>query len=229
MNSRKMKCPCCGLQISLEETYIKTWELYDDIETPVNGISFGNCPACENLIVIFSQGELFVENLGSMVRVHKENSYEIIYPKFPIKNIEPEIPDRYKKDFLEAFKILQISPKASAALSRRILQDLFREELGIHKPSLAQEIDEFIQRTNIPSYLTDAVDAVRNIGNLAAHPLKDTNTGQIVEVEAGEAEWLLEVNEALFDFVFVQPRRLEERKNNLNTKLASLGKPPMKS
>ena len=101
--------------------------------------------------------------------------------------------------------------------------------MNIQKSSLAQEIDEFIQRKDIPSYLTDAVDAVRNIGNFAAHPLKDTNTGEIVEVEPGEAEWLLEVNEALFDFVFVQPKKLAERKNNLNAKLASLGKPPMKS
>jgi len=136
---------------------------------------------------------------------------------------------RYKKAFLEASAVLPISPKASAALNRRILQDVFREELGIRKSSLAQEIDEFIERTDVPSYLTEAIDAVRNIGNFAAHPLKDTNTGEIVEVEAGEAEWLLEVNEALFDFVFVQPKRLAERKSNLNAKLSSLGKPPMKS
>jgi hypothetical protein len=163
-----------------------------------------------------------------MTRSYKESSYEIIYPKFPVKNLDAEIPDIYKKDFLEAFKVLQISPKASAALSRRILQHIFREELGINEKSLAKEIDEFLQKTDVPSGLREIVDAIRNVGNFAAHPLKDTNTGQIVEVEEGEAEWLLEVNEALFDFVFVQPRRLEERKNNLNAKLALLGKPPMK-
>ena len=76
--------------------------------------------------------------------------------------------------------------------------------------------------------MTDAVDAIRNVGNFAAHPLKDTNTGQIVDVEPGEAEWLLEVLEALFDFTFVQPKRLDERKKKLNEKLQALGKPPMK-
>jgi Domain of unknown function (DUF4145) len=228
MNTKKMKCPYCNLQISLEETHIKTWELYDDIETPIYGVSCGNCSACEELIVMFVKGELYLEDLGLMTRAYKETYSEIIYPKFPVKNLEPEVPDRYKKDFIEASKVLSVSPKASAALSRRILQDVFREELGISKPNLAQEIDEFIKKKDVPTYLTDAVDAVRNIGNFAAHPLKDTNTGEIVEVEAGEAEWLLEVNESLFDFVFVQPKRLAERKKNLNAKLKSIGKPPMK-
>ena len=50
----------------------------------------------------------------------------------------------------------------------------------------------------------------------------------IVEVEPGEADWLLDVLEALFDFAFVQPKRLEERKRMLNAKLKALGKPRMK-
>ncbi len=91
-----------------------------------------------------------------------ETSEEIIYPKFSSRSDELEVPDRYKKDFLEASAVLSISPKASAALSRRILQDILRQELKIQKPSLAQEIDEFVQRKDIPSYLSDAVDAVRN-------------------------------------------------------------------
>jgi hypothetical protein len=81
---------------------------------------------------------------------------------------------------------------------------------------------------DVPSYLAQAIDAVRNIGNFAAHPLKDTNTGEIIEVESGEAEWLLEVLEALFDFAFIQPIRLEQKKSALNQKLESIGKPPMK-
>jgi hypothetical protein len=121
-----------------------------------------------------------------------------------------------------------LSPKASAALSRRILQNIIREDFNIERRDLAKEIDSFIALPGIPSYLADAVDAVRNIGNFAAHPLKDTNTGEVVDVEPGEAEWLIEVLDALFDFKFVQPRRLAERKQKLNEKLKGLGKPEMK-
>jgi len=108
------------------------------------------------------------------------------------------------------------------------LQHILRDHFKLNRPSLAQEIDDFLKLKDVPSYLSGAVDAVRNIGNFAAHPLKDSNTGTIVDVEPGEAEWLLEVLESLFDFAFVQPARLANRKAALNQKLQSLGKTPMK-
>ena len=85
-----------------------------------------------------------------------------------------------------------------------------------------------MSRSDVPSHLSEAIDAVRNIGNFAAHPLKDTQTGAIADVEPGEAEWLLDVLESLFEFVFVQPKRLALKKKQLNDKLAKLGKPKMK-
>lgn len=45
-----------------------------------------------------------------------------------------------------------------------------------------------------------------------------------MDVEDGEAEWLIEVILALFDFTFVQPKRLEFRREKLNEKLKALGK-----
>ncbi len=123
---------------------------------------------------------------------------------------------------------MSATPKSSAALTRRLLQNILREEFQISKNSLAEEIEIFINKPGIPSHLTDAVDAVRNIGNIAAHPSKDKTTGVIVPVESGEAEWLIEVIEQLFDFVFIQPKKLEKRKQELNLKLDKLGKPQMK-
>lgn len=80
----------------------------------------------------------------------------------------------------------------------------------------------------LPSHVAEAIDAVRNTGNFAAHPMKSQSTGEIVPVEAGEAEWNLDVSEALFDFYFVQPGLLKKKKDALNAKLQEAGKPPMK-
>ena len=66
------------------------------------------------------------------------------------------------------------------------------------------------------------------IGNFAAHPIKSNSTGEIVEVEIGEAEWLLDVLELLFDFYFVQPAITKAKREALNQKLLDAGKPPMK-
>ena len=46
------------------------------------------------------------------------------------------------------------------------------------------------------------LDGIRVIGSLAAHPEKDATTGQIVDVEAQEAEWLLSTLEALSEFYY---------------------------
>ncbi len=80
----------------------------------------------------------------------------------------------------------------------------------------------------IPSHIAEDLDAVRNIGNFAAHPIKSQSTGEIVAVEPGEADWNLSVLESLFDFYFVAPARSKARKDALNKKLADAGKPPLK-
>ena len=80
-----------------------------------------------------------------------------------------------------------ISPKASAALSRHTLQAVIREKAGITLKTLDAEIQAVIDSGSVPSWLADNLDAVRVVGNFAAHPMKSTNTGEVVEVEPGEA------------------------------------------
>ena len=71
----------------------------------------------------------------------------------------------------------------------------------------------------------EQLDAVRNIGNFAAHPQKSTSTGEIIPIEPQEAEWNLDVLEELFDHFFVKPAKAKARKDELNKKLAEAGKP----
>ena len=80
----------------------------------------------------------------------------------------------------------------------------------------------------LPTHLAEDVDAIRHLGNFAAHPIKSTNTGEVVDVEPGEAEWLLGLLEGLFDFYFVQPAISKRKRDALNAKLKDAGKPPMK-
>ncbi|MFW9731209.1 DUF4145 domain-containing protein [Vibrio parahaemolyticus] len=161
--------------------------------------------------------------------IEEEKSRRVVYPALMARP-EPSthVPPKYRDDFIESSLVLGVSPKASAALSRRCLQAILRDNANIKKGSLEKEIQQVIDSNQLPSYIAQAIDAIRNIGNFAAHPLKCSSTGEIVEVEVGEAEWNLEVLESLFDFYFVQPALLKEKQEELNKKLASLGKPPMK-
>ena len=142
--------------------------------------------------------------------------------------IPPLVPAPYAKLYGEASLVLIDSPMASAALSRRCLQQLFHEKAGIKKANLALEVEDFISSSGAPTYVTDTVDAIRNYGNFSAHPIEDASTGAVIEVEDGEAEWLLEILDSLFDFYFVQPASAAARKQALNAKLQQAKKPQMK-
>jgi hypothetical protein len=152
-----------------------------------------------------------------------------VYPKGVSRAPLPsEVPAEFAKDYCEASLVLPDSEKASAALSRRCLQFLLREKASINQGNLANEIQQVLDSGQLPFYIADDLDAIRNIGNFAAHPLKTTNAGEIVEVEPQEAEWLLNLLEELFDFYFAQPMRAKAKRDALNAKLQSVSKPPMK-
>lgn len=116
----------------------------------------------------------------------------------------------------------------SAALSRRCLQHLLREVVQVKAANVADEIQQVIDSGQLPSDLAEVIDAVRNIGNFAAHPIKSKRRGEILTVEPGEAGWNLDVLELLFDFYFVQPHIIKKKRQALNAKLKEPGKKPMK-
>lgn len=223
-----MKCPTCKKEFHPQPDHVETYASDQGTKKSKEGfgIAVQLCPSCNHLVVSYREGDIFEGSSRTvMTSVHEET---VIYPESTNKELSDEVPEPYRKDFNEALLALEYSPKASAALSRRLLQKILREKLSIRKKDLSQEIDEFIEKSGAPAYLVGAIDAVRNVGNFAAHPIKYQNTGDIVDVEEGESEWLLEVLESLCDFVFVQPARLDERRKSLNAKLRELGKPELK-
>lgn len=220
-----MKCPTCRKEFHPQPDRSRAYSFAgDEMSDAGYGITVQLCPSCHNMIVIYQEGKIS----GGGTHVAQVTNEYIIFPILSKRDLPEEVPDQYRSEYEEASNAVEYSSKASAALSRRLLQKVLREELGIRKKDLSQEIDEFISKSGAPAYLTGALDAVRTVGNFASHPMKYLHTGEIVDVEDGEAEWILEVLESLFDFVFVQPARLQQRKNALNEKLRQLGKPELK-
>ncbi len=218
-----MKCPHCIVEINpnFDQIFLgrdsgSYWAVYNM-----------NCPnpKCGKKIIDIASGQEGINNryLG---KIEWRQTVRPFVPNRPPVPQEVEI--IFASDYNEACLILTLSPKASAALSRRCLQNILREKAGVKKGNLANEIQEVIDGKTLPSHLSESIDAIRNIGNFAAHPLKSTSTGEVVDVEVGEAEWLLDVIEALFDFYFVQPAILKVKREALNKKLSEIGKPPMK-
>ena len=218
-----MKCPHCHT-----EFHANTHA--DQIGHDKDGVWLleqATCPACERLVLMLVSKE--IAKLGGTIFPGQEKARYLVRPRAHMRPHPPkEVPEELASDYREAAAVLSDSPKASAALSRRCLQHLIREKAGIKKSDLAKEIDELISSNTLPSHLTEAVDAIRNIGNFAAHPIKATASGEVLPVEPGEAEWTLDVLDGLFDFYFVQPTLLKAKRDALNAKLASANKPPVK-
>ena len=115
--------------------------------------------------------------------------------------------------------------KRAPRSSRRCVQNTIRSVTGIKRGSLQDEIADLIAAGLVTSGLAAELDAVRNIGNFAAHPIKDTRTGEIIDVEPGEAEWNLDLLDRLFDELIVGPAKSAARKTALNARLKAAGKP----
>lgn len=210
-----MKCPHC-----LKSYHSKPDRL--PLGSDKDGLWFiilETCPSCGKLII----------KLEYINHISSENKLFLVHPKAISRApLSQDVPEEFAKDYKEACLVIADSPKASAALSRRCLQNILREKAGVKRSDLSKEIEEVLSSKQLPSYLAEGIDAIRNIGNFATHPIKCTNTGEIVDVEPGEAEWLLDMLEELFDFFFVQPAELQRKKDALNKKLADTGKPSMK-
>ena len=95
----------------------------------------------------------------------------------------------------ESFPIRNLSPKASATLSRRCLQGMIRDFWSVNdKKTLKQEIE--VIQGKVDKATWEAIDSVRSVENIGAHMEKGTNL--IVAVEPKEAQLLLELIETLF-------------------------------
>ncbi|MDO3643846.1 DUF4145 domain-containing protein [Mucilaginibacter sp. L3T2-6] len=222
-----MKCPHCLVEFHAT-AIIKP--LDNDADGPwyIERYLCANPGCLKNILYLKNGSHRYIHGNGTWDLGNVASS-RLIYPKSSSRPPVPiEVTDYIAQDYLEACLVMNDSPKASAALSRRCLQNLLLDQAGVSKGDLSKQIQTVIDSGKLPSHLAEDIDAIRNIGNFAAHPNKSISTGEILEVEPHEAEWNLEVLEALFDFFYVVPERARARKAALNAKLSDSGKPPMK-
>ncbi len=117
------------------------------------------------------------------------------------------IPKAILEDYEEACIIRDLSPKASATLSRRCLQGIIRDFHKITKKQLFDEIEAL--KENIDPLTWQAIDAVRSIGNIGAHMEKDINL--IIDVEPQEASALIGLIEMLLKDWYINKHEKEKQ------------------
>ena len=175
------------------------------------------CPNCNELIA----------------RIVKQIHDTIVIDRFiqPQRRNRPAInseavPTSLRNDYLEACEVLEVSPKASAVLSRRILQGILKAQ-GYESINLYKQITDILNETGphaLPMSLRDQIDVIRQFGNFSAHPITEQTTLQVVDIEPGEAEWCLEIIEELFIYYYVEPARRKRQIEATRSKLREHGK-----
>jgi hypothetical protein len=132
-----------------------------------------------------------------------------LIPPSSAKVFPDYVPKVIRDDYTEACAIRDLSPKASATLSRRCLQGMIRDfwEVKVSKGRLVDEIDAI--KDKLDTETRDAIDAVRKIGNIGAHMEKDINV--IVDVEPNEAQLLIGLIELLVKDWYIAKHNRAER------------------
>ena len=115
-----MQCPCCQVefharpedweQVMKREPVTPRWHL----------VSIAFCPKCSSPII---------------EHAHHDREANLVYDRkivYPLSSkqvfVDPAVPESLKNDYVEAVLVLEISAKASAALSRRVFQSILGEQ-----------------------------------------------------------------------------------------------------
>ena len=205
------KCPYCNSVFPLTRDTLRECKAYFDPPKPYEAadnsginISFYKCPNCNEYIVRVQGFGKQVLDINSQLR---PLSSAIQFPDY--------VPESIRQDYSEACAIVNLSPKASATLSRRCLQTMIRDFWGITEATLYKEIESL--DTIIPSTQKKVLHSLRQIGNIGAHPEADINT--IIDIEPGDAEKLIKVIEFFVDKWYIdrhEQQLLFDEINNLN-------------
>ncbi|UYK77967.1 DUF4145 domain-containing protein [Xanthomonas sacchari] len=183
-------CPYCSRATTITNSNYSqgTFSFYDENKEQVPlGVLVESitCPVpqCREYMIRAS-----LHKIDSSTRKFKEKLLDWqLRPQSGAKAFPSYIPAPIREDYEEACSIKDLSPKASATLARRCLQGIIRDYWRISKARLVDEINEL--KGKIDQSTWDAIDAVRNIGNIGAHMERDINL--VIDVEPEEAQLLL--------------------------------------
>jgi hypothetical protein len=213
MDKFQWVCPYCGHAATIRDDDICSDDSILDIEN-VEGYRcltsvFIVCPNPEcgrfTLTATLRELESVFHPSGSARPVYSNRpiirQWSLI-PESKAKSFPSYIPKPILDDYGEACLIRDLSPKASATLSRRCLQGIIRDFWGaeIKTGKLAKEIEQLEDKVDDKTW--QAIDGVRSVGNIGAHMEEDINV--IVDVEPNEAQLLVELIEILLKDWYVE-------------------------
>lgn len=221
------KCPYCGHHTTITNpNKYSHWGKISIEKSTQGDVGFGiscvTCPnnECHELILVAELFSVYWAS-GEWNKSTVIKTWQLL-PESEAKVLPGYIPQAIQEDYYEACRIRDLSPKASATLSRRCLQGMIRDFWSISDSTLKKEIDALEDKVDLDVW--GSIDAVRSVGNIGAHMEKDINI--IVDVEPNEAQLLIGLIEQLVDEWYVAREDRKNRAQKLKNLAASKKVPP---
>lgn len=208
-------CPFCGQIATARAVTTKSERLLFTEDTKYGKVqvltSIVLCPneECKEIVIFSSLSKTVLRNVGWEASDELESW--ALRPKASLKVFPDYIPKAIIGDYEEAALICNLSPKASATLSRRCLQGMIRDFWDVKAGRLVDEIDAIKDKVDHETWL--AIDSIRSIGNIGAHMEKDINL--IVDVEPEEAGLLIQLIEVLLKDWYVEREERKKRTSKI--------------
>ena len=206
-NSKAFQCPVCSGFSSHLWTY-NPIDINGDYNESIKFIIIAQCQAC-NQFSIWITNEIRISSSG-LVLYTSGATLTLIFPNVAEGIPEPnsDMPDDVKEIYIEAGEVLNISPRASAALSRLAIEKLVAH-LNAKGKDLNTQIGSLVSK-GMPIEIQQMLDSVRVIGNNAVHP------GQIDIKDNKElALSLLSFINLIVDNRITQPKKILDTYNLL--------------
>ena len=186
------------------------------------------CPSCKESVIMIGLAEPGSPGCDGLYFL----SEHLVYP-FSIQRIKisDAVPEYIQQDYREACGILDRSPKASAAMARRVLQSVLREQ-GYVFDRLYEQINDVLNESGsdrtLPEALKRKVDAVRNVGNMSAHPFEAADGTGIIDVSQGDADFCLDIVGEVILHYYTDRTEVEEKIADIDKKLDKADKKPIR-
>ena len=192
-----MQCPHCQSEF---EKKPHVFALGDDQDGTWQ-VSNNRCPTCDRLIISLCTKD------------------GCTYPAWPASTtrarLSQDVPADFAGEYHAASQIIFYSPEASAAISRRLLHRFLASHAQAGRGGLAEQIRQASVSPEVPAYLREALLTLARVAKLDPDGAKSLQPEALAPAEPGEADWLLDVLQSLFEFYFVQPARMQRRQSAL--------------
>ncbi|MFN5608716.1 MAG: DUF4145 domain-containing protein [Holosporales bacterium] len=218
MSITSWQCPYCNQHATITDYDNTRYKNSLHADTKYGRIGFRlfsrRCPnqACKEFDLKVTVNSIVVDTFGNYIYTEEAIMQFDLRPDSIAKPQPDYIPIAIRQDYEEACKILHLSSKASATLSRRCLQGMIRDFWSSkvqNSKNLWEEINAI--KNDVDPQTWGALDATRNVGNIGAHMEKDVNL--IINVTPEEGAQLIELIEYLFkDWYVARYNRAENSK-----------------